>query len=455
MDKKFNEKIAHWNTIKDPVAASSYYWQQIFPQILLRAKKRSVKYRKKYDCLISLVGLSPEPVILTIKILEPEFILFLYTRDSQAKLDVIKEQAGLKLSQIRHVPISGSETEDIFHIIKQFISEFPGKNIAVDISGGKKSMVGGAAIAGALNKCDIFYVDCLEYDDVMRRPKFGTEYLNFLSNPFEVFGDLELEKGKRLFNEGNYYAASQIFLDLLEKIPNNDEAVLLHHLSLMFKDWDEYNFEPAIAAGEKAIKQMQRCKIYLHFLQSLKDKQQVLQKLWDGKELTFILNHYFTCQRMAERKRFDFAAFLLYRTVEMAFAIRLKNNYDFDVNRPDYAKLGNVDQVHEQYYQAGATIHKKGYAKEALPKPLSFMNAYQLLFALKDAMVQVQDPGWVKHTTQVRNKSVFAHGTRCITEQEFQKSYQCFIPFIDYFVAEYFDGAKLSDFSDEFCFFKL
>ena len=74
MDKKFNKKIVHWNEINDPEAASNFYWQAIFPEILMRAKKRSTKYLKKYDCLISLVGLSPEPVILTIKILEPEFV---------------------------------------------------------------------------------------------------------------------------------------------------------------------------------------------------------------------------------------------------------------------------------------------------------------------------------------------------------------------------------------------
>ena len=123
MDKKFNEKIASWNEIDDPEAALNLYWQEIFPEILMRAKKRSTKYLKKYDCLISLVGLSPEPVILTIKILEPEFVLFLYTQDSQTKLDMIKDQAGLSMSQIRHVPVSGSETEDIFHIIKELILE--------------------------------------------------------------------------------------------------------------------------------------------------------------------------------------------------------------------------------------------------------------------------------------------------------------------------------------------
>lgn len=455
MNKKFNEKIAHWNTITDQGTATTYYWQEIFPEILQRAKKRSAKFQKKYQSLISLVGFSPEPIVLTVKILEPEFVLFLYTRDSQSKLDIIVEKAGLKLANIRYLPVSGFESEDVYSAIKGFISESHDKNIAVDITGGKKIMVYSAAIAGAIMGCDLVYIDFDEYDVEKRRPKPGTEYLNFLSNPFEVFGDLELEKGKRLFNEGNYYAASQIFLDLLKKLPRNDEAVYLHELSLMFKDWDEYNFSPALEACKKAIKQAQRCKIYLQLLDSLEEKEKILQRLLEGEPLTVILNHYFTSKRMAERNRFDFAALLLYRTLEMAFAIQLKNKYGFDVNKPDYPVLGKEEEIYEKYDQARKTIHGKAYKKESFPTLLSFMHAYQLLFALKDPMVQGQNPNWVKGIAQLRNQSIFAHGTSCIFEKDFQKFHQCFLPFLDYFIAEYFEGRQLMEFEDKFCFFRL
>jgi len=455
MEKTLEEKIHAWSLLGNKDDAQNYYWSEIFPKICLRAKKNLVSSLKKYHCLISLVGFSPIPLILTIKVLEPEFIVFICTKETLLQLDVIAEKAGLKPSQFKYFQVSGSQSEDVYSTIKLVIAEQKEKNIAIDITGGKKPMVYNAAVIGAFKGCDLFYVDFSEYDLELRRPKYGSEYLNFLSNPFEVFGDIELEKGKRLFNEGNYYAASQIFMDLLEKLPRNDEAVFLHELSLMFKDWDEYNFPPALEACQKAIKQMKRCKIYIQSLDSLKEKETILLQLIAGDPLTITLNHYFTSNRMAERNRFDFAAFLLYRTLEMAFSVQLEKKYGFNVNEPNYNIFGNEEDVAEKYNQAGVSIHKKGYKPEPLPSRLSFMNAYQLLFALKDPMVQGQHSGKVKRTAQIRNKSILAHGTSCITEQEFHESHQCFLPFLDYFITEHFDGAKLGEFSDKFSFFKI
>lgn len=452
------EKLDYWKKIKQTSfkeKSEIFYWKEIFPEILQKAMKKSMKFHKKYDCLISLVGFAPPPLILTIKILEPEFILFLYTKDTKTQLDIIKAHTGLRLSDFDYIEVSGSQSEEVYDKVKQCIAKYPDKNIAIDITGGKKSMVGGAAIAGALTGCDIFYVDFEKYDEELRQPIPGSEYLNFISNPFEIFGDLDLEKGKRLFNEGNFYASSQIFLDLLNKLPHNEEAVFLYELSILFKDWDEYSFASALKYCRSVIKHARRCQIYLEFLEKLLEKEQILQKLTDGDALTINLNHYFTSTRMAKRKRYDFATLLLYRTLEMAFATQLFKKYKFDVNEPEYSLIDNIDVIEEKFYQAGKSIYGKKYQKESLPTILAFMNAYQLLYALTDPMIHGENPNKVKGIAFIRNKSVVAHGTNCITEEQYQDIHKCFIPFLQYFVATYFNDKKIEDFNEQYNFFEL
>ena len=456
--KTFYEKVAHYQNLKQRSQfekAETYYWKTIFPEVCQRVQSRSIQFHKKYDCLITLVGFSPAPIVLTILALESGFTLLLHTRETQTQLDLIIEKTGLKPSCFRSVPVSDAGTEDVYRIITGFIREYPRQKIAIDITGGKKSLVGSAAIAGALAGCDTFYVDFQEYDQERRSPIPGSEYLHFLSNPFEYFGDFELEKGKKLFNEGNYYAASQIFFDLIKKIPFNDKAIFFHALSRMFKAWEEYNFIEAYEACQQALLERQRCRIYQELSNLITEKKLILERLIDEDPFIIILNHYFISREMAQRNRYNFAALLLYRTLEMAFATRLSEKHQFDVNAPDYSVFSGDFNILEKFNAAGKVIHGKNYQEEALPSVLAFMNAYQLLLALDDPLVQAQHPNRVKGIAQLRNKSILAHGTGCIFEKQFLQIHECFLPIMNAFVAEYFEGQTLVDFQEKFAFFKI
>lgn len=452
----FKSKINHWNKLKGEsqhAAAQEYYWAEMFPTIIRNVRARSQKQRKKYQCLISLVGFSPAPIILTIKTLEPEFVLFLHTKDTQNQLDVIVEKSGLKPSAYRPQPVSDSKTEDVYLAIKKLISEFPDQSIAVDITGGKKSMVGGAAIAGALTGCDIFYIDFSEYDKQGRQPVPGSEYLNFLSNPFVIFGDLEFEEGKQLFNKGNYYAAAHIFGELSEKIPQNEQAVFLQFLSQMFKEWDEYNFPAAQDACDNALKQAKRCHIYSKLWEALAEKSQLLERLKSGDATSLVLNHYFTSRRMAERGRYDFAALLLYRTLEMAFATHLISAFHFNVDDADYATL--PDDIEQKYFNAGKSIYGKRYENEPLPRILGLMNAYQLLLGLDDPIIREENPKRILGIAQLRNRSILAHGTNSVSASVYQKILDCFFPYLQRFAEIYFENGKMESFEDMYGFLRF
>ena len=71
--------------------------------------------------------------------------------------------------------------------------------MCVDISGGKKSMTGGAAIAAAFLDLDVFYNDYAKYDAKLRMPAPGSEFLHQLENPFEISQDVLERIGTELF----------------------------------------------------------------------------------------------------------------------------------------------------------------------------------------------------------------------------------------------------------------
>ena len=93
------------------------------------------------------------------------------------------------ITEISKCKIGGSDVVEIYEKVKKQYEEWnihPMK-LAMDITGGKKSMVSGAAMAGAVLGADIYYVDSREFLQEFRKPKPGSEYLNLLENPYVVF----------------------------------------------------------------------------------------------------------------------------------------------------------------------------------------------------------------------------------------------------------------------------
>ena len=252
---EFDAHVNQWksmdsNTRDESNAALTYYDKHIFPlvkEVFLR--KPENRPQQKYDALILTVGFSPEPLILSILSIEPEQIAFLYTPETERLLDRVQQETGLSLSQIDLHKIDGSSTVEVYEAIMERYEKWgrPTK-IAVDITGGKKSMVGGAAMAGAALGANIYYVDNTKF--TQGKPEPGSEYLSLLDNPYTVFGDLEVERAKGLYDRHDYAGASRIFNELETQVKMNDlnqakvyEAYRL--LCATYEAWDNLNVSGA------------------------------------------------------------------------------------------------------------------------------------------------------------------------------------------------------------------
>ncbi len=182
---ELKEKIKRWiDTInKDKQKASQFYYKAIFPEI----SKKFVKNfpYKNYDYLISLVGYSELPVILSILGVAPKKVLFLYTEETESKIPFIVEKTSLSTPQIEKLKISAISEHEIHRAIKYFIEDKDKSRILLDITGGKKSMIGAAAQSALVLQIDAGYIDG-EYIHDLRQPNPGTEYFRILETPSEM-----------------------------------------------------------------------------------------------------------------------------------------------------------------------------------------------------------------------------------------------------------------------------
>ncbi len=183
---KLDDYIDQWMDLikENRQEADKFYYKNIFPEISSRFIRNYP--HKKYDYLISLVGFSERPVILSILAAKPKNVLFLYTEETKNKIPLISER--IKMSsfhlQIEKAKIGASSEREIHQAIKKYAADKEKSRILIDITGGKKSMIGAAAQTALLLKVDAGYIDG-EYVHDLRQPRPGTEYFRILEKPLE------------------------------------------------------------------------------------------------------------------------------------------------------------------------------------------------------------------------------------------------------------------------------
>ncbi len=171
---------------------------------------------KNYSTHILTVGFSIQPIIFSILALKCKKVVLIYSEDTKGECSRIV--AWLKRIQVFlkddfqytfigqdewnnkkcNYCVDSSNPADIFKKLQVIVKEFKVNNekIAVNITGGKKSMVVGAYMAASINKWDVFYVDFREYEN--DKPKFGTEFLMELPNLNEVNDVVQKLRNKKI-----------------------------------------------------------------------------------------------------------------------------------------------------------------------------------------------------------------------------------------------------------------
>jgi hypothetical protein len=393
--------------------------------------------RPQFKALISIVGLSWQPVALMSAWVKPEHVLLLGTSESlgmkvgdESLAAIVSRLSGISLERFEAKKVQNTELElGIYKAVMDFVRKYGlrPEDVAVDPTGGKKSMSASAALAGFLAGARLLYVDYAEYHARKRIPVAGTEYPRLLRNPLDVFGELEFKRIKAAFNEGSYEEAGHLADALAGRLYEPREAEGLSLLAKAYGAWHRFGFDESLAQFEKLTSTLD-CfgrlgkwdwceaafpKVKMQFtvikkLASLSERicaGELPATLEEG--LPLILNHLAAAKRYLKQGRAGATMLLVYATVEKYVDLCLWVLFGVKDEDPDYSKL-NLDR--KRFHEVGRFIHQKNYIEREPGGPIGLSLGVQLLATLKPDLMPGNFYGRVRGMMNDRNKCEFEHG---------------------------------------------
>ncbi|MDX2129653.1 MAG: hypothetical protein SFU91_11530 [Chloroherpetonaceae bacterium] len=382
----FGIKLTGIRYEKDEQNNNAYFKKSLslFKTVLSRQKANNasglpvLSLANSFDALITIVGFSPEPLLHTILALSPNSVYPIVTKESAAHYKVMNIQPNTPLQCFEKIfelykdpsqnitvkPISRAVESigsiDTFKRVREIIAEIRKEKsdarIALDITGGKKSADASAFLTVAIEKdIDIFYVDFEEYAD--GKPKCGTEFLNKLENPYDLYNIDLITQAKELFKNGNYAAAQQLF----EKAKNNLESKAkqfgltseleaiekMYSISKCLQLWDALNFD--------------NIKEHTEFLSG--DLISLLKSILNDDPYYFALNLIIDARRYIEQARYNDATIRLTQSMEHLLTTVIENNNDpsfcdyinakKEIYQPDL-----INKLHNLRIRRNSMVHK-------------------------------------------------------------------------------------------------
>lgn len=455
-------------TVKQREKAENFYETKLMKLIEEEfIANNSSEVYEKVEYLIMSVGTSYEPLVLDIQLLQPRRILFLYTEKTEYVLNKITQYCQLDAMRYAKRKVNETDPLDIYREIKTAYLEWgrPDK-MYIDFTGGTKSMSAAAAMAGAVINVQLIYIGTAQYLTDFRKPEPGSERLYYISNPMEIFGDLEIEKAFALFDKYNYAGARKKLGELKESVPTPDirqQLSFVYKLALAYEHWDALEFPLAYENMRSLTRELERDFrlnrnfLMMDFLPTLKQQEAILKQLNELsgllekkqnmdilKQKDYIIPLMFTMYINAEIRRkqekYDMATLLLYRLLEMIEQRRL-SVYNLYVSQMDYAGIHyNLERQpelaglgkEEQFKRLKETVYgikKELFRKPSdyLPEQISLLEGFILLLSLNDEISAVRSGRPVDKLKRIRsmvylrNNSIFAHGLGPVVETDFNK----------------------------------
>jgi len=160
--------------------AQEIYFEKLFGAVIEKFKISNSNLIAQGGVLFSILGYSPEPIILTAKAIEPEVHIIFTTNNKSEGKNYLEKYLG---EEYEMVLLEEGSFASVYGALKEQLILNPSTNITLDITGGKKSMVASAAIFGKDYGCKIVYVDFKEYIKELRKPLPGSEILNIVYDP--------------------------------------------------------------------------------------------------------------------------------------------------------------------------------------------------------------------------------------------------------------------------------
>ncbi|WP_161486075.1 TIGR02710 family CRISPR-associated CARF protein [Desulfotomaculum copahuensis] len=422
--------------------AEEYYQREIMPLLIdVFVTRERPRVNKEYSGMILSLGTSFEPLVLSILALQPARVCFLCTEASRQYLDPVIQFTGLVPSCYEVRKVDKDNPLQIYQAIKEVYKDWgQPANIAVDFTGGTKAMSGGSAMAGGVIGAEMVYIASSNYLANLRRPFPGSEHLEFIPSPYQVFGDLEEEKAFGMLARYDYTSARRIFENLERQVPDPRRCRVLSLLCRAYEAWDNLDIPAArdnLTVLVESVRQyaaMQRdfiladklpvLEFQMHalnvlvqqiekFAKCLKEKKNrdsgLIVEILNEREfvLSLMFTLYCNARRREEQGKLDMASLLLYRLLELISQVRLAV-HGLDTGAPDYSRCHAeelLSTLNSRYknFNGGHVFH-------TLPEQISLFYGYLLLSAMKDELAAKVNLKSLRGQVQARNYNIFAHG---------------------------------------------
>ncbi len=469
MNSELKKKTEEWmklerKTIDQRKKAEAFYDKNLMKLIetdFIERNKDMVFEKVEY--LIVSVGTSYEPIVLSVNLLNPRRILFLYTEKSAETLNKVIGYCKLLPDRYEKSMVNEVDPLDMYREIKRIYLRWNQPDrMYIDFTGGTKAMSATAALAGAMIDVQLIYVGSDDYLVDFRKPNPGSENLIYIDNPIAIFGDMEIDKAIELFDKYNFSGAIEKLEILKESIPEPDTRQQLNFVYLLAKSyegWDSLDFRRAYEFMDKLKAELERDSrihrrfILMDYIDRIREQTAILENLQcipgliNSKKNVEILKQpqlmhslMFTMYQNSKireyQEKYDMSTLLLYRLLEMIEQRRLIR-YNLYISNMNYGEMIISDRKCPETKGMSATekldwlkhevsiIKKDLFKKDMntfLPDQVSLLEGFIILMALRDPMIKdINLLKKMRSMVYLRNNSIFAHGLGPVPKHDYIK----------------------------------
>jgi len=390
--------------------------------------------------LISVLGMSFQPVVLMAAWVRPEKMLLLATEksarhsvDGRGVMDLLEELAGVAPESVEIRVLKAPLETSIYRNTREFMRKgaFGRRDVFLDLTGGKKTMSASAALAGFLYGLPIVYLDYTEYLPNGRTPLAGSEYPRLLENPLTILGDLERRSIFEAFNRGDYAEAARLAERLAERLYDPREAQCLMSLARACADWSSRRFPDALRGMRETLREIEKASWkwappvaarLRKNLSALKDLTRGYSSEDFAKKLSLVLWFVAEAETALERGNPEKAVFYAYASVERYVVFCLKADFGLNDKDPDYELVKGKLLLRKEFDEVGELMYGKKYVPlRRYPMRINYGTGVQLLATLSPQRLPREFLRKLLGLAEERNTRIHTASTRKLDEKGIRK----------------------------------
>ena len=420
---------------------------------------------EKKKALILTTGGTAEPLVEAIKKLNPDYISFVHSEDTEIiALDVSNSFSHKYLSNEMefHNIDDPQEMHLVYDKVKEIIYDLKKKDfdIYLDFTGGTKSMVAGAILATTGDNIEYSYIGSDSNfgrdKDGVGIVKTGHEIFKPQEDPFELYAIEEIKNSKQFFNLHQFQAAIENLKIAKSKIQDNkinDEVKFYRGIMEFYDDWDKFK-DMKVSRLSIQLKHFPQVvddlnKFNLDFIKQINNNIQFLNKKYskdlpiEDRIIYYLPDLLNNAKRRIEEGKYDDAVGRLYRANELIAQIsimqigildyKLLEQKVFKINKDQLIDILDIDSPALDFVKNNHPYEFNNPKFHTVK--LASNSSFQLLEKIESELNLSQNIGIEYQNRKIfkqiktRNTSILAHGLNPISSNNAKKLFDLILDF--------------------------